>query len=82
MYRQIVMHPDDRRFHLILWRDDINDDVKTYNLTTVTYGTASAAYLATKALQRLSTDEGHNFPNAARSINDNFYVILQSLVTL
>ncbi|XP_055913226.1 uncharacterized protein LOC129946883 [Eupeodes corollae] len=74
MYRQIVLHPDDRCFHLILWRENESDKVKTFQLNTVTYGTASASYLATKTLQQLSLDEGKNFPNAARAVKMDFYV--------
>lgn len=37
MYRQINIHLEDRRYHKILWRENINDPIKTYQLNTVTY---------------------------------------------
>ncbi|XP_012244443.1 uncharacterized protein LOC105681148 [Bombus impatiens] len=44
MYRQINMHPNDRPYQKILWREDINEPIRTYRLNTVTYGTTSALY--------------------------------------
>ncbi|KAK9721862.1 hypothetical protein QE152_g19986 [Popillia japonica] len=41
-----------RRLQRILWRDEPTQKVKTYELNTVTYGTASASYLATRCLWR------------------------------
>ncbi|XP_076638833.1 uncharacterized protein LOC143350692 [Colletes latitarsis] len=74
MYRQIDLNINDRRYHKILWRESINEPIKTYQLNTVTYGTASAPYLAIRTLQQLAHDEGHSFPLAARSFRKDFYV--------
>jgi len=46
MYRQILVDLSQK----ILWRDDPANDVDTYELMTVTYGTSSASYLATRCL--------------------------------
>lgn len=57
MYRQVRLHPSQTSFQRILWRQSANDKLKTYELMTVTYGTASAAYLATRVLNQLAKDE-------------------------
>jgi len=44
MYRQILMHPSQTRLQRILWRNDPSANVDTYELTTVTYGTASVRH--------------------------------------
>ncbi|XP_077301765.1 uncharacterized protein LOC143922413 [Arctopsyche grandis] len=62
MYRQILVHPEDRRFQRILWR--ANGAVKPFELNTVTYGTACASFLATKCLRQLATDHGAKFQRA------------------
>lgn len=50
-------------------------EVRTYHrLNTVTYGTASASCLATKALQQLAHDEAHRFPMASQVTLNDFYV--------
>ncbi|KAJ8955221.1 hypothetical protein NQ318_000247 [Aromia moschata] len=43
-------------------------------LTTVTYGTASASFLATRTLLQLVSDEGSKFPLASQAIRNNSYV--------
>jgi len=44
MYRQVWVHPDDRCLQRILWRKTPNQPVTTYELNTVTCGTASAPF--------------------------------------
>lgn len=43
-------------------------------MNTVTYGTSSAPYLATRCLNQLATDEMNNYPRAADVLLHNFYV--------
>lgn len=74
MFRQINVDAADQKYQCILWRQHPDEDIKTYKLTTVTYGTASASYLAIKTTQQLADDEGHKYPNAARIIKQDFYV--------
>ncbi|XP_055591291.1 uncharacterized protein LOC129743333 [Uranotaenia lowii] len=52
----------------ILWRFSPDEPVKSYQMTTVTYGTASAPYLATKSLQRLAQDGESSYPAAAAAV--------------
>lgn len=56
MYRCIFVHPSDRYLQQILWRDNVSDPVKVYKLNTVTYGTASAPFLATRCLKQVGLD--------------------------
>ncbi len=74
MYRQFLVHPDDTDFQRILWREDPSSPVLEYNLTTVTYGTACAPFLATRCLIQLASDEQVNCPLAAQAINENMYI--------
>ncbi|XP_061717053.1 uncharacterized protein LOC133524913 [Cydia pomonella] len=56
MYRTVFLHPDDRKLQLILWRENESDALKTYQLNTVSYGTASAAFLACRCLKQIGLD--------------------------
>ncbi|GFT34386.1 integrase catalytic domain-containing protein [Trichonephila clavipes] len=47
---------------------------KTYELTTVTYGTVSAPYLATRTLKQFAMDEANNFPLAAPVVMSDCYM--------
>ncbi|XP_051156765.1 uncharacterized protein LOC127278878 [Leptopilina boulardi] len=71
MYRQIELHPDDRKF---LWRENCDQPIKIFALNTVTYGTASASFLATRSLIQLANDVQESYPNAATALKEDFYV--------
>ncbi|XP_071642983.1 uncharacterized protein [Temnothorax longispinosus] len=73
MYRQINVHEDDWNLQRILWIDDQLNEVP-YHLTTVTYGTKAAPFLAIQTLLQLVEDEGHNFPLAVPPIIQGRYV--------
>lgn len=62
MYRQILIHPDDQKYQLIIWREDPSHPVSYYKLNTVTYGTRAAPYLATKCLQKIADDNLDRYP--------------------
>lgn len=74
MFRQIWIHPADRRFLQILWRHNSNVPISKFQLTTVTYGTSCAPYQASRVLMQLADDEETNFPMGARIIRKNTYV--------
>ncbi|XP_021955592.1 uncharacterized protein LOC110851951 [Folsomia candida] len=74
MYRQIRVTPEDSNLQRILWRDDPSKPVKHYNLQTVTYGTASAPYLATRVLEETAVVNEQQFPQAAEVAGRDFYV--------
>ncbi|GFW92523.1 integrase catalytic domain-containing protein [Trichonephila clavipes] len=65
MFRMINIYPEQTCLQRILWKKGIGEPIKTYELTTVTYGTVSVPYLATRTLKQLAMDEANNFPLAA-----------------
>jgi len=72
MYRQIRIDPRDADYQRIVWLH--NDDLREYQLLTVTYGTASAPFLALRVIRQLVQDEGNDFPLAVSILRDNIYV--------
>ncbi|XP_062539165.1 uncharacterized protein LOC134207467 [Armigeres subalbatus] len=74
MYRQINVHPDDTHKQRIYWRENPNDLLKILELLTVTYGTASAPFQATRCLVQLANEEEATFPVAANIIKSDCYV--------
>ncbi|XP_022817401.1 uncharacterized protein LOC111350200 isoform X1 [Spodoptera litura] len=74
MYRMILVTKEDRDLQRILWRNDPSQPVKDYRLTRVTFGTASAPYLAVRTLHQVADDEGAVCPDAAIMIKEDFYV--------
>ncbi|XP_053685941.1 uncharacterized protein LOC128735484 [Sabethes cyaneus] len=74
MFRQILVRKEDRRFQQILWRSSTKDEIGVYQLTTVTYGTASAPFLAVRTLMQICEDEAEQYPLAAEVGKKSVYV--------
>ncbi|GFY00632.1 DUF1758 domain-containing protein [Trichonephila clavipes] len=74
MYRQVKIHPSQQDFLRIARKTSVDSPLKTYRLTTVTYGTTCAPFLATRTLLQLSEDEKQNFPLASPIVKNYFYV--------
>lgn len=74
MYRQVLVRPEDRVYQQILWREKPTDELKTYQLNTVSYGTASAPFLAIRALHEVGNLVKEKKPEIADLIHNNFYV--------
>ncbi|XP_062539144.1 uncharacterized protein LOC134207437 [Armigeres subalbatus] len=62
MYRMVRVQEEDQGLQRILWRDTPEEPVKTFELLTVTYGTASASYLATRCVKKLGEDNSLTHP--------------------
>ncbi|KAJ8724347.1 hypothetical protein PYW08_015821 [Mythimna loreyi] len=74
MYRQVRVADDHAMYQRILWRDNPEEEIKDYELVTVTFGTASAPYQAVRTLHQISYDEGGKYPLAAERVLNSFYV--------
>ena len=74
MYRQVWIHPNQRKFLRILWRSNMLQPIKHYQLNTVTFGTSCAPYLATRTLQQVAIDCKTEYPDASEVIRNAFYV--------
>lgn len=74
MYRQVLLNPEQRSLQRILWRSNVNDPVQAFELNTLTYGTASAPFLAIRCLIELANQIEVKLPEIARIIRNNFYV--------
>ncbi|GFY10555.1 integrase catalytic domain-containing protein [Trichonephila clavipes] len=74
MYRMMLIHESQPPLLRILWKESPEDPVKTFEIKTVTYGTVSTSFLATRILLQLSRDEDKNFPLAAPVLKVSDYV--------
>ncbi|GFW97504.1 integrase catalytic domain-containing protein [Trichonephila clavipes] len=79
MYRQILVDPNQRDLQRIMWKTSADVPVKTYKLATVTYGTVSAPFLATRTLRALADEEKRNFltqqiPELLKDLSASSYV--------
>lgn len=72
--KMVLVQPNQRPLQRILWRENPNDPIDIYELTTVTYGTTSAAYLAIRCLYQLGIENSEASPRASDVIKNHFYV--------
>ncbi|XP_076638877.1 uncharacterized protein LOC143350758 [Colletes latitarsis] len=62
------------RTNCILWPRESTQEPGTFALRTVTYGTASAPFLAQRVLRQLADDDGDSVPRGRLVLTHNFYV--------
>ncbi|XP_030752247.1 uncharacterized protein LOC115879487 [Sitophilus oryzae] len=74
MYRQVRVNPRQTYLQNILWRSNPAHDFQCIELQTVTYGTNSAPYLATRVLNELAFLNKEEYPLAADTILSQCYV--------
>ncbi|GJQ87162.1 hypothetical protein Trydic_g8746 [Trypoxylus dichotomus] len=58
----------------IFWRPNPDEKLKCFELNTVTYGTASAPYLAVKCLRQIAKEIRNSYPSISKIIANDFYV--------
>ncbi|XP_018374271.1 PREDICTED: uncharacterized protein LOC108768369 [Trachymyrmex cornetzi] len=74
MYRQVLINSDQTSLQRIFWRDSMDEPIRTFELLTVTYGMASAAFLAIRSLRKLAEDNILKYPIGAKAVLNAFYV--------
>jgi len=74
MYRQMLLEDSQTALQRIVWRDDPNEEIRTYELLTLTYGTAPALFLATKVIHQLADLKENQFPKSAAIARRDFYM--------
>ncbi|XP_059223865.1 uncharacterized protein LOC131997242 [Stomoxys calcitrans] len=72
MYRQIMVNGESQRYQHVLWRKEMEEEIKEYQLTTVTFGTASAPFLAVRTLIQIAKE--CEDAEVKRIIEEDFYM--------
>ena len=72
MYRQILIHPDDRKFQRIFWYHE--NQIRVYEVNTVTFGVSSAPFLAIRTIKQLADDEGTTLEIGSKTLKNDLYV--------
>jgi len=74
MYRQVRIDKAQTSLQTILWRNHPSEEISTFELQTVTYGTACASFLAIRAMQELAYLNASTYPVGSTTIINDFYV--------
>jgi hypothetical protein len=70
----VHLHPDDFKHQQIFWRSDPNEPLKSFSLTTLTYGLKPSSFIATRCLQELSNQNNKSFPKESEIIRKHLYM--------
>ncbi|XP_072401719.1 uncharacterized protein [Diabrotica undecimpunctata] len=71
---QVLVDPEQRALQQIFWRSSPSDTLSTYQLNTITYGTASASFQVIRCLFQLASENKGLHPAASKIIKRDFYV--------
>ena len=74
MYRQFLIHQDDKNWQLILWRNLITGLLEFFRLLKVTYGEGCAPFQANAAIIELAKLNKAKFPRGAKAIRERRYM--------
>lgn len=74
MFRQVKIHRSHWEYQRIFWRKYPTEPLEEYWLTCVTQGTASASFMAVRAMVQCARDNVEKYPLAAKAIEENFYM--------
>lgn len=74
MYRQVSVLPKYRAYQHIFWRASPVDELREYELNTVTYGLNCAPFLALRVLQDLAEQECAGLPDVLDALTYQTYV--------
>lgn len=74
MYRQVKINPFHALFQCILVIEPETQQIETYKLTTVTFGTASAPFQAIRAIDEIGKRVESTNPQLSEAIRTCFYV--------
>ena len=74
MYRAVELIESDRDLHRFVWRSKMDEPLKDYRMTRVTFGVSASSFAANMSVKRNSLDYALEFPEAADAVERAFYV--------
>lgn len=74
MFRQIAVTHKHHVYQRLLYRFQPTDPIKTFEMTTVTFGQRSSPYLAIRTLHQLALDKASEYPEVQNTIRTDLYV--------
>lgn len=81
MFRMTWVHPEDRKFQLILWRESTSEPIKVYELNTNTYGLRSSPFISIRTMLQLADDWEGTHPNSMASDVIRKHIFVDDILT-
>ena len=74
MYRAVELVPVDKDLHRFVWRNNPKDPLLDCRMIRVTFGVSASSFAANMAVKQNALDYAMEYPLAAKSMDDSFYV--------
>ena len=74
MFLQVAVPKEECKVFRFLWRDKTDDEIKIYEYNRHVFGAKSSPTCANYGFQQAGRDNKEEFPEAARTIDRNFYM--------
>lgn len=74
MYRQTKVYEENIDYQRMVFRFNRTDPIEDFGLNTLTFGTASAPYLATRTLKQVAIDGERKYPVGSKVTKEDFHV--------
>lgn len=72
--QQILVDENDIPLLRFLWRDNTNENIQTFELTTLPFGLSSSPYIATRCLKVLAENIEDKFKKSKIVLLHDYYV--------
>ena len=74
MYRAVLLPDNQRDLHRFVWRSQPDQVLRDYRMTRLTFGVSLSSFAANMCVKQNSNDFEQSYPQAAKAVNDSFYV--------
>ena len=74
MYRAVLLPSDDWDLHRFVWRKRLDEPLRDYRMTRLTFGVSSSSFAANMSVKQNAIDFTQEFPLAASAVHESFYV--------
>ena len=74
MYRAVLLTEADKDLHRFVWRNYFNEQLRHYQMTRITFGVSASSFIANMCIKQNATDFESEYPNAAKQVEESFYV--------
>ena len=74
MYCAVELTPPDRDLHRFVWRRSVDEPLRDYRMTRVTFGVSASSFAANMSMKQNALDFAVEYPQAAKVVEDSFYV--------
>ena len=74
IYSAIELTPEDRDLHRFVWRQSLNQPLRDFRMTRITFGVSASPFVANMSIKQNALDFALEYPQAVSAVEKSFYV--------